>query len=193
MRALLLCPKSATEAASQGLAADEIMNAFITEIDIDSEPAACASALSTDGLQVVSTEAIDLRCHDRNHDLIFTEEGQAGPLKHFTYTMEEEMRGFYAEGRCLIVGLADDNGSPTDATMTFEEASRLFRYAALEDQYATRTGPYLAYDEFYNTSGEAYELLEALPAHPDPAIDEAINAAMDAIGHAHQLTFSGWM
>jgi hypothetical protein len=38
MRALLLCPKSATEAADRGLAADEIMNAFITEIDIDSNP-----------------------------------------------------------------------------------------------------------------------------------------------------------
>ena len=189
MRALLLCPKSATEAAGQGLAADEIMNAFITE----SDPAACASALSTDGCQVVSTEAIDLRCHVRHHDLIFTEEGQAGPLKHFTYAMDEEMLGFYTEGRCLIVGLADDNGNPTAATMTVEEASHLFRYAALEDQYATRRGPYPAYDEFYNISGEAYELLEALPVHPDPEIDEAINVAMDAVGHLHQLTFSDWV
>jgi len=193
MRALLLCPKSATEAADQGLAADEIMNAFITEIDIESEPAACAAALRIEGHQVVSTEAIDLRCHDRNHDLIFTEEGQAGPLKHFTYAKDEEMQGFFAEGRCLIVGSADDTGTSTAATMTVEEASRLFRYAALEDQYATRSGSYLAYDEFYNTSGESYELLEALPVHPDPAIDEAINAAMDALGHVHQLTFAGWM
>lgn len=193
MRALLLCPKSATEAANQGLAADEIMNAFITEINIDSESAAYASALSTEGHQIVSTEAIDLRCHEWNHDLIFTEEGQTGPLKHFIYAKDEEMWGFFSEGRCLIVGSADDNGSPTDATMTVEEASRLFRYAALEDQYATRSGPYLAYDEFYNISSEAYDLLEKLPVHPDPAIDEAINTAMDAIGHAHQLTFSGWM
>jgi hypothetical protein len=193
MRALLLCPKSATEAANQGLAADEIMNAFITEIVIDSGPAACASALSTDGHQVVSTEAIDLRCHVRHHDLIFTEEGQAGPLKHFTYAMDEEMRGFYTEGRCLIVGSADDTGTSTAATMTVEEASHLFRYAALEDQYATRSVPYLAYDEFYNISGEAYELLETLPTHPDPSIDDAINVALDAVGRLHQLTFSGWM
>jgi hypothetical protein len=107
--------------------------------------------------------------------------------------MDEEMRGFFTEGRCLIVGSPDDNGTLTVATMTVEEASRLFRYAALEDQYATNSGPYLAYDEFYNTSGEAYELLEALPVHPDPAIDGAINAALEAVGRLHQLTFSGWM
>lgn len=52
MRALLLCPKSATEAVGQGLAADEIMNAFITEINIDSKSAACAAALSTDDVTV---------------------------------------------------------------------------------------------------------------------------------------------
>lgn len=193
MRALLLYPKSATEAADRGLAADEIMNAFITEIDIDSEPAPYASVLSTDGCQVINTEAIDLRCHERNHDLIFAAAEQEGSLKHFTYSMDEEMQGFYTEGRCLIVGSADENGTPTAASMTIGEARRLFRYAAIQDLNATKSGPYLAYDKFYNISGEAYELLEALPVHPDPAIDDAINAALDAIGYVHQLTFSGWM
>lgn len=188
MRALLLCPKSAHQTASHGQSTDEIMNAFISEVDIDNDLYACSSVLSTDDRQVVTTEVFGPLDYEGNHFMVFDKNGLIGSPQHFIYAWDEELRGFFAAGRCLITGPADDEGNLTAATMTVEETIQMFRYAN-----ATGSGRYLAYDEFNKISSDAYETLASLPAHPDPGIDDAINKAVDAVGRVTQLTFGSWM
>ncbi len=164
------------------------MNAFITEVEIDNGPATCSAMLSTEDQHVGGTEVFGPLDYEGKHFMVFDKNGLTGSPKPFIYARDDELRGFFAAGRGLIVGPPDDEGNLTAATMTVEQASRMFRYA-----HASDYGRYLAYGEYNKISTDAYETLANLPAHPDPAIDEAINKAVEAVGRVTQLTFAGWM
>lgn len=57
MRALLPCLKPAIEAADQGLSKTAILEAFITEVDIEANLQAYYDALSTENLPVESVDS----------------------------------------------------------------------------------------------------------------------------------------
>ncbi len=129
MRALLLCPKSAIEAADQGQPLAAIQKAFITEIDIDNTLPAYYAALSTDDVPVSTIEFLGPLPDAGNHDLILDEVGLLRNPKHFIIGQDAWMLGIYIAGRVLVVGPPDDEGNTSAATMTTAEAGRILHYA----------------------------------------------------------------
>lgn len=129
MRALLLCPKSAIEAADQGLSQVAILEAFITEVDIEANLQAYYDALSTEDISVESVDFLGPLADAGRHDLILDDIGLLRSPEHFIIGENAQMQGIFIAGRALVVGAPDGDGNTTAATMPTEEAGRLLHFA----------------------------------------------------------------
>jgi hypothetical protein len=129
MRALLLCPQSAIQAADRGRPIQAVRAAFIREVNIQSGLKDYYKALSTRQTPVSRIDFFGPLPDGGRHDLILDDDALLGSPKHFIIGQDPRLRGFCIPGRALIVGCPDHEGRPTKATMSLKGAHEMFHYA----------------------------------------------------------------